>query len=608
MNSSEAVSQARSTLESVIATAELHRRAARAPDHEALSRSLISLAQAMTRPPRDILQKLVETAMDLCQAHSAGVSLLEDEDGREVFRWHAISGQFAHHLWGTMPREHSPCGTVLDRDAVLLMDHPDRYFSPLLEVAPRIHEALLVPFHVGGGQAVGTLWVLSHDESRRFDAEDVRVITSLGDFAAAAYQSLSSSDALKATHAELAQTHAALLASHASLEEQIAEREQAERALREANSRKDEFLAILAHELRNPLAPIRNSLEIVREANYTGKTAGQAYKVVERQVSHLVRLVDDLLDASRVTRGKIALQKEPFDLAIVVARAVESSRPFLDSRNHTLELALPETALPVEADLVRLEQVLINLLNNAAKYTPAGGHVWLIVEKEAGQAVIRVRDTGIGIPPEMLPKVFDLFTQLDHTLARAEGGLGIGLTLVRRLVQMHGGAVEAFSEGTGRGSEIVVRLPLRGEERPAAEPEKRSGTAVCRSSRRILVVDDDEDSADSLALLLRLSGNDARAVYSGDQALAAAEEDRPEVVLLDIGLPEMDGLEVCRRLRQELGLNEELVIAMTGYAQEEDKRRSREAGFDHHLVKPIDPQFLRRLLAEAGSARALAPS
>jgi signal transduction histidine kinase/ActR/RegA family two-component response regulator len=567
---------------------------------------LIALGQEMARQPADILQKLADTALTLCQAHSAGISLLECEENGELFRWHAAAGQFASHLWGTMPRNDSPCGTVLDRDSALLMKLPERYYTHLVEVAPRVHEVLLIPFHVNG-QAVGTIWVLSHDELRRFDAEDERVMTSLGDFAAAAYQARCSSDALKASHSELAQAHASLLSSHTVLQEQIAERERAEKALREADSRKDEFLAILAHELRNPLAPIRNSLEIVQEAGYTGEAAAQAYNVISRQVRHLVRLVDDLLDASRVTRGKITLQKEPVDLAHVVARAVESSRPFLEARSHTLEVALPETSLPVEADVVRLEQVLINLLNNAAKYTPAGGQIWLKVEQEKGEAVIRVRDTGIGIPPEMLPKVFDLFSQLDHTLARSEGGLGIGLTLVRRLVQMHDGSVDAFSEGTGRGSEVVVRLPLRRDDQAAAGPETRDGTAASARRRRILVVDDNEDSANSLALLLRLSGNDARAVYSGSQALAAVEEDRPEIVLLDIGLPEMDGLEVCRRLRQEQGLHEALVIAMTGYAQEVDKLRSHEAGFDHHLVKPVDLEFLRKLLASAGPAEASVP-
>lgn len=599
MDSLETGSQAGCDLESVIANDELLRRPPRPPDHEALSRALIVLAREMAKPPKGILQALVDAALDLCQAHSAGISLLEDEDGRTVFRWHALAGGFAPYLWGTMPRELSPCGTVLDRDTMLLMRYPHRYFSPLLEVKPRIVEALLTPFHVGG-QAVGTIWVLSHEEGRRFDAEDVRVITGLGELAAAAYQALSTSEALKSAHAELAQGHADLLSSHASLKTQIAERERAESALRQADGRKDEFLAILAHELRNPLAPIRNSLEIVRRASDTGETAEWAYDVVDRQVNQLVRLVDDLLDVSRIPLGKITLRKEPFDLALVVARAVESSRPLIEARKHRLEVVLPEAALPVEADMMRLEQVFINLLNNAAKYTPEGGQIRLTVEPAGGEAIVRVRDTGKGIPAEMLPLVFELFSQVDPTLARTEGGLGIGLTLARRLTEMHGGAVDAFSEGTGQGSELVVRLPLRGEERPAAAPETSDGTAVSRSSRssrRILVVDDNQDSAESLALLLRLWGNDVRAVYSGHQALAVAEECRPEVVLLDIGLPEMDGLEVCRRLRQEAGLDAVLVIAMTGYGQEEDKRRSREAGFDHHLVKPVDLGALAKLLA-----------
>lgn len=470
-------SRARCALESVLITAELHRRPSRPPDHEALSRALIALAQEMARPPQSILQKLVDTALDLCQAHSAGISLLEESDGRKLFRWHALAGRLAPHLWGTMPRELSPCGTVLDQDTMLLMRYPDHYYSPLQEVAPRVVEALLIPFHAGG-QAVGTLWVLAHDEQRRFDAEDVRVMTSLRDFAAAAYQALSNQERLK---------------------EEIAERKRAEAALREADNRKNEFLAILAHELRNPLAPIRNALEIVRLSNDHSETAEKAYGIVERQVKHLVRLVDDLLDVSRITRGKITLRKKPVDLADVVARAVESSRPMIEARKHALEVELTEAALPVEADEVRLEQVFVNLLNNAAKYTPQGGQIRLEVEEAGGQAVVRVRDTGIGIPAEMLPTVFDLFSQVDHTLARAEGGLGIGLTLVRRLTEMHGGTVEVFSAGSGQGSEFVVHLPLRAEELPAARPEEQDGAAAplrLLSAGRFLAVDGNQDSTE----------------------------------------------------------------------------------------------------------------
>jgi PAS domain S-box-containing protein len=392
----------------------------------------------------------------------------------------------------------------------------------------------------------------------------------------------------------------------------ISTRKRAEEVLKEAERRKDEFLAMLAHELRNPLAPIRNALHLIRmRGGERPQWARQAYDVIERQVEYLVRLVDDLLDVNRITLGKIQLQKERLDLATVVARAVESSRPLIDARRHTLEVTLPKGAVPVEADRVRLTQVLWNLLNNAAKYTPEGGRIALTVEGANGgqppadQAVVRVRDTGMGIPTAMLPRVFDLFTQIDRTLDRADGGLGIGLTLVRRLTEMHGGTVQAFSEGLGQGSEFVVRLPLLPAELPAAQPgtpASTAGRATPASGRRILVVDDNRDSAETLAMLLRLFGHCVQTAYDGPLALAAATAYLPEVVLLDIGLPGMDGLEVCRRLRGQPGGDLRLIAALTGYGQDEDRRRSQQAGFNAHLIKPVALEALQELLARPEAA------
>jgi CheY-like chemotaxis protein len=309
--------------------------------------------------------------------------------------------------------------------------------------------------------------------------------------------------------------------------------------------------------------------------------------------------VDDLLDVSRITRGKITLHKEPADLAGVVARAVEASRPLLDARRQELTVRLPPESLRVEADVTRLAQVVGNLLNNAAKYTGEGGHIGLTVEAAPAEAVLRVRDDGVGIPAELLPRVFDLFTQGDRSLARSEGGLGIGLTLVRSLVELHGGSVEARSEGADKGSEFIVRLPaLRGSP---ARPESPSAPARCRSpARRVLVVDDSADTAESLALLLTVQGHEVRTAHDGPAALQAAEAFRPEVIFLDIGLPRMDGYEVARRLRGQMGLRDATLVAVTGYGQEEDRRRAEEAGFDAHLVKPADPGALERLLAAAG--------
>jgi PAS domain S-box-containing protein len=376
-------------------------------------------------------------------------------------------------------------------------------------------------------------------------------------------------------------------------------RQQAE-ALREADRRKDEFLAMLAHELRNPLAPIRNALHVVQVRGRERRQAvRQAWEMIERQVECLARLVDDLLDVSRISRGKINLQKGPVDVALLVARAVEGSRPLIEARRHDLKVALPDEPMWVEADPTRMAQVLWNLLNNAAKYTPEGGRIRLTAAKEGGEAVIRVRDTGMGIPPKLLPRMFDLFTQAERTLDRAEGGLGIGLTLVRRLTEMHNGVVQAFSAGPGEGSEFVVRLPLLPDTPPAAsaahEPEggRRAKAAV---THRILVVDDNRDSADSLAMLLRLVGHDVRTVHDGRQALVVAATYRPDLVLLDIGLPGMDGFAVARHLRSQPELAGVVLVALTGYGSDEDRRQAQAAGFNHHMVKPVNFDALNELL------------
>jgi PAS domain S-box-containing protein len=380
----------------------------------------------------------------------------------------------------------------------------------------------------------------------------------------------------------------------------VEDRKRAEEALKVADRRKDEFLAMLAHELRNPLAPVHHAAQVLRLPGLADETLRWAGDVIGRQVQQLTRLVDDLLDVSRISRGKINLQVEPVDLAAVVARAVETSRPLIDAREHHLEVTLPEREVRVEGDPARLIQVVSNLLTNAAKYTEEGGRIVLTVEASASQAVIGVRDTGVGIAPEMLPRLFEMFTQVQGSVNRSEGGLGIGLSLVRCLVEMHGGNVQALSPGLGHGSEFVVRLPLLHEPLPpapaagATPPPQRKVPA-----RRILVVDDNTDAATSLAVLLRHTGHEVRTADDGPAALDAARSQPPDVVLLDIGLPGMSGLEVARSLRQDLGLTGVLLVALTGYGQEEDKQRSQEAGFNAHMVKPVDLDALRELLAQS---------
>jgi PAS domain S-box-containing protein len=371
--------------------------------------------------------------------------------------------------------------------------------------------------------------------------------------------------------------------------------------LRESDRRKDEFLATLAHELRNPLAPIRNALHILKTPTVDAAVAERSREMMERQVHHLVRLVDDLLDVSRVMRGKIELRTEQVDIASLLARAVETAQPLLEAQGHQLTVRLPSEALLVEADPVRLAQVFANLLTNAAKYTEANGHIELTAQRDGEQALLRVRDNGIGISADMLPRIFALFVQADPTTTRAQGGLGIGLTLVKSLVEMHHGSVEAHSEGLGKGSEFVVRLPLataRRQELATQETLHDQRPVVPFLGRRLLVVDDNKDAADSLATMLRLQGHEVRVVHSGAAALKTAASYRPDLVLLDIGMPGMDGYEVARRLRQQPGLENLRLAALTGWGQQQDRRRSAEAGFDHHLVKPVEPKTLEKLLAD----------
>jgi two-component system CheB/CheR fusion protein len=386
-----------------------------------------------------------------------------------------------------------------------------------------------------------------------------------------------------------------------SLIRDITDRKLAEEALREADRRKDEFLAILAHELRNPLAPIRNAVQILRMKETADPDLRWAHDIIDRQTRQLTRLVDDLLDVSRITQGKIELRRERIELAALLERAVETSRPALEAAGHQLAVIFPEEPLAVMADLARMEQVLSNLLNNAAKYTPPGGNIHLSAGREGEEAVIRVGDDGIGIPPEMLSSIFEMFAQVDTSLERMQGGLGIGLTIARRLVEMHGGTIAAVSPGLGEGSELTVRLPLA--PRAEAAPDPRAAEAAPAAALRILVVDDNEDSAESLAMLLQLTGHEVRTAHSGPEALAAAEEHRPDLVFLDIGMPGMNGFEVASRLRQQPETRNVLLVAMTGWGQEEDRRRSKEAGFDQHLVKPLDPRDLEELLARVPSRR-----
>ncbi len=362
----------------------------------------------------------------------------------------------------------------------------------------------------------------------------------------------------------------------------------------EADQRKDEFLATLAHELRNPLAPIRNAVQIMRLSD--GTPAAALSEMMERQVGQMVRLVDDLLEVSRITRGKIELRKSRVALAAVLEAAVETSRPLIESSHHELAVRLPAQPLYLDADATRLAQVFANLLNNAAKYTDPGGRISLDAAGEGEQVLVTVRDSGMGIVASALPRVFDMFVQIHQATDRAQGGLGIGLTLVRRLVEMHGGTVDAHSEGIGKGSEFSVRLPLAASAGSEAVQPASKGVSPVKAPPRVLVVDDNRDAAESLGLLLQMLGADVSVVNDGGAALQALAVRPPLAVFLDLGMPGMDGYEVARRIRQRPDGGDLTLIALTGWGQERDRRRTQEAGFDHHLIKPADLSALQALL------------
>ena len=428
--------------------------------------------------------------------------------------------------------------------------------------AMRVHSYIGVPLAVRG-RTLGVVTFVTAESQRRYEDKDLALAEDLARRAAVAIE------------------NAMLL-----------------RAVQESDRAKDVFLATLAHELRNPLAPVWNGLTIIARAPHDAQRVTQVAGMIERQVGQLVRLVDDLLDVSRITTGKIELKKEPVDLGSVLRSAIETSRPHIEAARHGLSLVLPDEPVELDGDPVRLAQIFANLLNNASKYTQPGGQIDLIVRAAPDAVEVRVRDTGEGLAPDMLSKVFGLFTQVSHPAERHQGGLGIGLSLVEGLVRLHGGTVEARSPGLGAGSEFIVRLPRRvpapssGDDRDTG-PQPLQPRAAARP--RILVVDDNADGAATLAELLRMMGCDVNVANDGTSAVLAVKEYRPDVVLLDIGLPDINGYEVARQVRALPGVRQPRLIALTGWGQEQDKRMAAQAGFDEHWTKPVDPSRLQQL-------------
>lgn len=551
-------------LERVISTSALKRRPAREPNPAAENRALVRLAQGMAQSPRQMLQILTDEALELCQAGSAGISIIENDGDGQIFRWHALSGALSSHLWGTTPRNFSPCGTVVDRNSVELMSHLERHFRYFADVRPEIVEALLVPFTING-ETIGTVWVVMHDEDHQFDREDERLLKDLGEFAAAAY-------------------HLRLVLE----------------ASKDSDRRKDEFLATVAHELRNPLSAVAAASRYVQlRLQAMPEPKLQAMNEVgQRQLNSMSRMIDDLLDMTRIRLDKVELRKERVNVGTIAQQAVDACLTVIEAARHTLTISLPDEPIWVDGDPVRLTQLVSNLLNNAGKYTPDRGTIKLSVERTGDSALIRVQDNGIGIPHAMRSRIFDLYAQGNSARDRAQGGLGIGLTIVQRLVQLHGGHIVVNSEGVGKGSEFTVSLPLASEPAASSAPgvSLRSEAPPAPRPLRILVVDDSQDSADSMALLLSAHGHNVRTAYDGPSALEIAYEFGPEVTLQDVAMPGMDGYEVAQKFRQEPNLRNTALIALTGYTREEDTRAARSAGFDHHLAKPVDFEALLRIL------------
>jgi PAS domain S-box-containing protein len=784
----ESLAAAPVPLDAILRTEDLDRRPSRAPDYETENRALTALVQALADSPRTILQTLADKVREVLRAGSSGLSLLT-RDG-ERFYWAAIAGQWSPHLGGGTPRDFGPCGDVLDRNRPLLFSHWERRYPYLATATPLAEEGLLVPFHVEG-RAVGTIWAIAHDQERKFDAEDLRLLESLGRFASAAYQAVENLGAIEQRRAALnlledaVQSREVAEDSNRKLREQILQRQRAEEALRrserrlsaeaealaklnewssrlwryrnlhegldemlgaviellgadkgsvqllnangvltidvqrgfdrkfpalfpevsaghdsacgralrsgqqvivedvetdpayqplrplaaaagyravvatpmiagdgalqgmlcthfssahrpddqelrrldlyvrqasdfivrckteealreseealrEADRLKNEFLALLGHELRNPLAPIYNTSELLSRIVADNPQAKSAVEVVKRQTQQLTRLVDDLLDVARITQGRIELRRQTLELSAVVAQAIETVEPLLREKRHQVSTVSSSRPLYVYGDAVRLAQCVSNLLSNAAKYTDPGGRIRVELRAEGPFAVIEVADTGCGIADALLPWIFELFVQGDRTLDRAEGGLGVGLPVVKKLVEMHGGSVSARSAGIGKGATFEIRLRQVEPPHQAAVQEQEP---LSVAPQRIFIVDDNVDAAESLAALLQLDGHEVKVVASSRAALQQMESFKPAVALLDIGLPEMSGYELVRRLRAIPALRQVRYIAVTGYGQTEDKRRIRETGFETHLIKPVDMEALTRVLAGGADAR-----
>ncbi len=550
------------SLDAVLATDQLASRLARATDSAAEIKALVDLAEEMGHPSRHVLQQLVQTAMILCRAGSAGVSLLEAVDGKKRFRWHALAGALREHLWSVAPRDASPSGVVFDHDAPQLFRYPERHFRYLSELRPLIIEELLVPFSIDG-KPMGTIWVASHDENIQFDSGDAAVIAKLGRVAAAAVR------------------------ANTLLEE-----------LRESTRRKDEFLTILSHEMRNPLAAMSNAAKFLADGGGSEPDQERARAVIQRQLTQITRLSEDLLDVSRVGRGTLELRNERTDLVHAVRLGREAAAPALAEYDREIAVTLPSGPIWVDGDPARLAQIVTNLLTNAARRTRSGGRASLTVSREENEAVIVASSETEGVAAGWGRKSDDVYAPPPEPIRPSESQ-GIGLALAQSLTEMHGGRVSAISTGGARDNAFEVRLPvldlvetvtIAKSERPLDRFRDR------RRREKVLIVDDCVDSSDSLAMLLESWGHEVRTAQGATAGLRLEWEFEPHAVILDIEMPGKNGYEVAAELRVRRR-RDLMLVALSGHAREEDRARSLAAGFDHHMTKPANVDMLRRLLA-----------
>ncbi|MFM0032958.1 ATP-binding protein [Paraburkholderia madseniana] len=555
-------------------TDELARRPVRAADYAAENRALVALARAQAGPRSDFLQAIADTALALCHAGSAGISLVEGPDGHRVFRWLAVAGLCAGLRGHTTAWDECPCAVTLEAGTPQLFVDPQAQFPCLAFPGVDLPEGIVVPITAENAE-LGAIWVMSHREDCRFDLEDVRLLSNLAVFAGSALTIVNARDSGE-----------------------------------ESDRRHNEFIAMLSHELRNPMTPIDGAISAAKRLCAEDDRAVEVLTIAQRQMRHLRTLVDDLLDAARLKHGKLAIKHSDTSLSEIAFDAVTAIRHHIVSRRHTLKITGLDDPIPVRADHVRLSQVLGNVLSNAAKYTPVGGTIELNVRVEAddsgedspGLIVIDVTDNGMGIESAVQPHVFELFAQSARGRAHSEGGLGIGLAVAKRMVELHHGTISIRSEGSGKGTVVTLRLPIA---RTTADTVvgAPSATAAALEPARLLLVDDNQDALKALSVLLELEGHEVTTSDNGRDAIRLMSETHPEVAIIDVGMPEMDGFEVARAVRLERALDGIVLVALTGYASESDKSRALAAGFDFHLTKPLSLDKLQYILANRADGK-----